>query len=87
MVGPYDLAGSLGIPGKINHEKVRNAVKQVFETCEQYGKSCGPHEVEPTYEIIQDSFNSGSTFVVLSSDIFILWKWGERMKEIIKLCQ
>ena len=87
MVGPYDLSGSLGIPGQINHEKVQSAVKRVYVACEQFGKACGPHEVEPTIESVQASFNAGSTFVVLSSDVFILWKWGERMQKLIEECR
>ena len=83
MVGPYDLSGSLGIPGQINHDLVNNAIAHVIETCKRYGKSCGVHEVDPTVEVVQASFNAGSTFVVLSSDVFLLWKWGERMKKLI----
>jgi len=85
MVGPYDLSGSLGVPGQINHDLVSNAIGQVIETCKHFGKSCGVHEVEPTAETVQSAFNSGSTFVVLASDVFVLWKWGERMKKLISV--
>jgi 2-dehydro-3-deoxyglucarate aldolase len=87
MVGPYDLSGSLGIPGKINHRKVQNAIKQVGEACKNLGKSCGVHEVDPTVESVQNAFNAGSTFTVLSSDVFIMWKWAERMKTLIEKCR
>ena len=87
MVGPYDLSGSLGVPGEIYHEKVQNAVNVVYEKCKKYGKSCGPHELEPTIKSVKDSFKSGSSFVVLSSDVFILWKWGENMQELISTCR
>ena len=83
MVGPYDLSGSLGVPGQITHDLVNDAIAHVIETCKRYGKSCGVHEVDPTLEGVQASFNAGSTFVVLSSDVFLLWKWGERMKKLI----
>ena len=87
MVGPYDMSGSLGIPGKLNHEKVRNAVTRVVETCKKYGKACGTHEVEPTTESVRVLFNSGISFVVLASDLFILWKWGERTQKLIEKCR
>ena len=83
MIGPYDLSGSLGIPGQIHHAKVLNAVNQVYEACREFGKACGPHEVEPSLESVNQAFDSGGTFVVLSSDIFIFWKWGEKMKCLI----
>jgi 2-dehydro-3-deoxyglucarate aldolase len=85
MVGPYDLSGSLGVPGQINHDLVNNAIEHVIDTCKRYGKSCGVHEVDPTAESVQASFNAGSTFVVLASDVFVLWKWGERMKKLISV--
>ena len=84
MVGPYDLSGSLGVPGQINHELVKKAIEHVIESCKKFGKSCGVHEVDPTAESVQASFNAGSTFVVLASDVFVLWKWGEQMKNLIK---
>ena len=84
MIGPYDMSGSLGIPGKINHKKVQNAVNKVVKQCEKFGKSCGIHEVEPTMESVKGVLNSGLNFIVLASDVFILWKWAVRMKKLIK---
>ena len=83
MVGPYDISGSLGIPGEINHESVKIAGKKVVEACKKYGKSCGTQDIEPTSDSLKTAFNAGFNFIVLASDIFILWKWGERMQKII----
>ena len=87
LVGPYDLSGSLGVPGEIYNDKVLNAVNIVYEKCRKYGKSCGPHEVEPTVNSVKDSFKAGSSFVVLASDVFILSKWGENMQKLISVCR
>ena len=87
MVGPYDISGSLGIPGQIDHEKVLNAGQRVAEACRKYGKACGTQDIDPTPESVKNSIDSGYTFVVLASDVFILWKWGERMQELIKVCR
>ena len=87
MVGPYDISGSLGIPGQIDHAKVREASQQVVEACNKYGKACGTQDIDPTPESVQDAFVSGYTFVALASDVFILWKWGERMKKLISTCR
>lgn len=84
MLGPYDLAGSLGVPGQIDHDEVRKASKHVFETCKKFKKACGPHDVEPTLQTVQEAFSAGSTFVILASDLFIFWKWGERMQKLIE---
>ena len=87
MVGPYDISGSLGIPGQIDHEKVRNAGQLVVDACRKFGKACGTQDIDPTAESIQAALDSGYTFVVLASDVFILWKWGERMQKIVAGCR
>ncbi len=84
MVGPYDISGSLGIPGKIEDEKVKNASQLVINACKKLGKSCGTHDIQPTSSRIRNAIDSGFTFIVLASDVFILWKWGENIKKIVK---
>lgn len=87
MVGPYDISGSLRIPGQIDHARVLEAGRRVVQACESYGKSCGTQDIDPTPERVRTALTSGYTFVVLASDIFILWKWGERMQQLITACR
>jgi 2-keto-3-deoxy-L-rhamnonate aldolase RhmA len=84
MIGPYDLSGSLGIPGQINHKDVVAAGRRVIAACKKSGKACGTQIVEPDSRTIAAAFAAGYTFVVLASDIFVLWKWSERMKNLIE---
>ena len=83
MIGPYDLSGSLGIPGQLEHPKVIEAGKKVIAACAKYGKACGTQIVEPDMENINSAFSDGYTFIVLASDVFLLWKWSERMGTIV----
>ncbi|MFH1283582.1 MAG: aldolase/citrate lyase family protein [bacterium] len=83
MIGPYDLSGSLNIPGQIEHQKVREASERIVSSCKQYGKSCGIQLVYPTIENVKEAFSSGYTFVVLASDVFLLWKWSDQMNQLI----
>lgn len=83
MTGPYDMSGSLGIPGQLDHPKVQAACKRVIEACRKYGKSCGTQVVDPDQKSVRRAFAQGFTFVVLASDIFLLWKWGERMNTLM----
>jgi len=87
MIGPYDISGSLGIPGEIEHEEVRNAGQLVIEACKKFGKACGTQDVDPTSARVKVALDSGYTFVVLASDVFILWKWGEKMQKIVADCR
>jgi 2-dehydro-3-deoxyglucarate aldolase len=83
MIGPYDLSGSLAIPGQLDHPLVVEAGKKVIDACAKFGKACGTQIVEPDMRNMEDAFSAGYTFVVLASDIFILWKWAERIKNLI----
>lgn len=84
MIGPYDISGSLGIPGKLEHPKVKQAAKRVIQACKRYSKGCGTQVIEPDSENIKEKFTEGYTFLVLASDIFLLWKWSGQMKKIIQ---
>jgi len=33
FVGPFDMSGSMDLPGQINHPKVQDAIKQVIKAC------------------------------------------------------
>ncbi|MGR3301669.1 MAG: HpcH/HpaI aldolase family protein [Candidatus Scalindua sp.] len=79
MIGPYDLSGTLKVPGQLDHPLVVEAGKKVMDACVKYGKSCGTQDTDPSQKTIEEKFQSGFTFVVLGSDIFLLWKWAERM--------
>lgn len=84
MIGPYDISGSIGVPGQLDHPDVKEACKRVILACKRTGKSCGIHLVEPSLNSVQNAFSDGYTFVVLASDLFVLWKWGANMKDLIK---
>ena len=82
MIGPYDISGSLGVPGELDHPRVTGAARLVIDACRRHKKGCGTQIVEPTAENVKAAFEMGYTFVVLASDVFILWKWSERMREL-----
>jgi 2-dehydro-3-deoxyglucarate aldolase/4-hydroxy-2-oxoheptanedioate aldolase len=35
FVGPFDMSGSMGLPGQINHRQVQEAIKKVIAACER----------------------------------------------------
>jgi len=40
--------------------------------------------IDPANESVEEAFRDGYSFTVLASDVFLLWKWSERMRGIIK---
>ena len=84
MIGPYDISGSLGVPGQISHQLVIEASRKVIAACERYGKSCGTQVADASIESVHDLFDLGYTYAILGSDLFVLWKWAEQMQGLIK---
>lgn len=84
MVGPYDISGSLGLPGQINHPQVREASRLVVEACLRHGKSCCTQVADVTPGAIDDVFAQGYSFVIMASDLFVLWKWAEQARTIVE---
>ena len=66
-----------------SHPKVIEASKKVIEACKKYGKSCGTQLNDPNTNSVDELFNLGYTFAILGSDLFVLWKWAEQMKNIM----
>jgi 2-dehydro-3-deoxyglucarate aldolase len=80
MIGPYDISGSLGVPGKTSHQLVIEATRKVIEACEKFGKSCGTQIENPTEENIKTLFDLGYTFGILGSDLFVLSAWVKKVR-------
>ncbi len=84
MVGPYDLSGSLDVPGQIEHEKVVTAARRVIDSAKTAQRGCGSQMVDYDVQSISAKVKDGYSFLVLSSDIFLLWKWAEKTREVVK---
>lgn len=78
IIGPYDLSGSLGIPGQLNSPPVLAALKRVEEICLKEGFSMGYHVVEPNINLVNDKIASGYNFIAFSTDFLFM---GNKAKE------
>ena len=84
MVGPLDIAGSLGVPGQTTHPLVIEASRKVIAACERHGKSCGTQVADATPDTVKALFDLGYNYAILGSDLFVLWKWATQMQEMMK---
>lgn len=84
MIGPLDIAGSLGVPGQTTHPKVIEASRRVINACERYGKSCGTQVADVNHATVKALFELGYNYAILGSDLFALWRWAAQMKDMIK---
>ena len=72
LIGPDDLSGSCGMPGKLDHPEVVQAVQTVLDACKRHRKSAGIHLVHPTPERISSLISQGFTFLALGVDLIFL---------------
>ena len=68
IIGPYDLSGSVGVPGNFNDEKLMSAIEEVEKKCNIYQKSLGYHVIEPNGDLVIEKINSGYNFIAFSTD-------------------
>jgi len=73
MIGPYDLSGSLGVPGDKFNPLVKEAELKVIKACKDYGVSCGTQLSNFNSQDVEKSIAMGYTFIIAASD-FICFK-------------
>ncbi len=72
FIGPYDLSGSMGITGQLDHPRMQAAKARVLEACRSHRKSAGLHIVRFAPESLQGALAEGFTFIALSLDVTML---------------
>ena len=72
LIGPYDMSGSLGVPGHTEDPRVKEGGRQVVEACRRCGKSAGIHVVLPDRERIREVVEQGFTFIAVGMDTVFL---------------
>lgn len=72
FIGPYDLSGSMGITGQLDHPRMQEAKARVLAACRAHKKPAGLHIVRFAPESLQQALADGFTFIALSLDVVLL---------------
>jgi len=72
IVGPYDLSGSLGVPGDFDHPLMKKAMQRIETVGSSSGKVPGIHIIEPDPHELKSRIDQGYRFVAYSLDIRML---------------
>lgn len=72
IVGPYDLSGSLGVPGELEHPSVEGALAQVEDVARKMGKTAGYHVVDVRPEPVLEKLAAGYHFLAYGVDMLFL---------------
>ena len=69
IVGPYDLSGSLGVPGQWDHPSVIEALEKVNNILNQNEKPGGFHVVHSNQKELEQRIAQGYTFIAYGDDM------------------
>lgn len=78
MVGPYDLSGSMNVPGEYDRPEVKEALLAVETACKKAGFPLGFHVIQPDYEKLKEKIDLGYSFLAFSLDFFFLGEMARR---------
>ena len=84
IIGPYDLSGSLGVPGEFDHPDVVAALEKVKKITKRKNALSGFHVIPPSVEDLQEKIAEGYLFVAHSLDILFLGEGCRNSIEKIK---
>lgn len=72
LVGPYDLSGSMGIPGQFNNKEFKEALTKINKKAKEYKVTMGIHEVHPTKKNICDYIKKDFKFIACGIDTLFI---------------
>jgi 2-keto-3-deoxy-L-rhamnonate aldolase RhmA len=84
LVGPYDLSGSLGLPGQFDHPKVSAALKRIMKVAKQLNMPAGFHVIPPETGMVQKKIKEGFTFIGYSIDMIFLKTFTQNQLKALK---
>ena len=72
VIGPYDLSGSMGIPGKFNDPSFSAAITDIIDRVKKSHVALGFHIVHPLESDLDMRIRQGFTFIAYGMDTIFL---------------
>ena len=72
IIGPYDLSGSLGIPGQFDEPKFKKILEEIISTVKKSHVALGMHVVHPSEKDLNKRIQEGFTFIGYGMDTIFL---------------
>jgi len=80
FIGPYDLSGSMGIAGQLEHPDVIDAREKVIKSAHKHNIALGIYVVYPNSKEVKNRIEEGYTFIAYSTDTIML---GEECRKFM----
>lgn len=72
LVGPYDLSGSMGIPGQFESKEFQEVIDEINRKAAEYNVTMGIHEVHPTSDNLKQYQKDGYKFIACGIDTLFI---------------
>jgi len=80
IVGPYDISGSLGIPGNFDAKEFKDLIKKIIASSKENKKPAGIHVIPPDDKEVKRYIDMGYRFIAISLDTILL---GSKCTDIL----
>lgn len=85
IIGPYDLSGSMGMPGEFEKPVVKEALAKYINICQAHQFPMGFHVVNADPAKIQEKIDEGYRFIAYGTDFLFMGDTATKgMKELRK---
>ncbi len=84
IIGPYDLSGSLGVPGEFDDPRVISALLKVEKTCKERNFTMGFHVIDPDSNQVKQRIKSGYNFIAFSTDFLFMGRNAKKELDNLK---
>ena len=84
FIGPYDLSGSMGKPGRYDDDDVKEVIKKYEKISKKYNKLVGFHVIQPDYKLVTEKVNKGYNFIAFSLDTLFLGTICNNQMKLLK---
>ena len=81
IIGPYDLSGSMGIPGKFDDARMKETLAKVKKISAERNALSGYHVIKPDIEEFNIKKKEGYKFIAFSLDMLFL---GQTCRDLMK---
>lgn len=78
IIGPYDLSGSVGKPGRYDDPDVAHLLARYEEVCRSTGRPMGFHVVSADHQAALEKLAKGYTFLAFGVDFLFLGEMARR---------
>ncbi len=72
IIGPYDLSGSLGMPGAFENPEVKAALERFVEVCKSHDVTMGYHVVNSDPLAVKRKMDEGYKFLAYGTDFLFM---------------